>query len=139
MIDILNWHHWNEIQKVLTLCSDIVVASLKLQCMTKGLRHSPLFRKGHRVTPLSLLIKSPPQKSMLSYFHGKVLRWSFATLKRRRGVHVRKGCLVRKVKKCHSFNFLTEESPVFLSLIVDLQEAGHIADKKLSRFVLQKQ
>ena len=75
---------------------------------------------------------------MLSYFHGKELRWSFATLKRRRGVHVRKGCLVKKVKKCHSFSFLTEESPVFLSLIVDLQEAGYIADKKLSRFVFSK-
>lgn len=42
-------------------------------------------------------------------------------------------------KERGSCSFLTEESPVFLSLIVDLQEAGYIADKKLSRFVLQKQ
>ena len=75
-----------------------MVASPKLQCVTKRLRQSPLFRKGHEGTPLSLLIKSSSQKSMLSYFHRKELRCSFATLKRRRGVHVREGCLVKKVK-----------------------------------------
>ena len=71
-----------------------MVSSLKLQYTTKGCRHSPLFRKGHKITPLSFY--SLPKKIMLSYFHGQYFSFSFATLKRRRGVHVWEGCLVKK-------------------------------------------